>query len=348
MAALPPKWFPEHNNRKIKPLARALLYPYPAPTGDFYMQDGSLFLVPEGIRADKLRGRIPVLGVGSNCAPLQLRRKFRKEAFLQLGLKFDKEDFVPVTAATVKGVDVVFAAHLSSYCAVPATAVASLGTRVMLNIAWLNKDQLKVMDKSEGLKSASERLESASEGLKSASEGLKIASERLKSASEGLKSASEGLESASEGLESASEGLKSASERSKSAYNRICYNKGVVTHGCRPDGDDEVFNQSIYGYEACNGVLEIDGGAVAHAGIRAEGRHLPEMNQTMMFEKLRPLLDGVDMPGDMPLEEWINHMLKYGCQRIACAKVIKSMALPKTLGNPWEVVDDKICDCHNQ
>ena len=145
MAALPPEWFPEHNNGKIKPLARALLYPYPAPTGDFYMQNGSLFLVPEGIRADKLRGRIPVLGVGSNCAPLQLRRKFRK-------------GFVPVTAATLHNADVVFAAHLSSYCAVPATAVASPGTRVMLNIAWLNKDQLKVMDKSEGLKSASERL----------------------------------------------------------------------------------------------------------------------------------------------------------------------------------------------
>ena len=205
--------------------------------------------------------------------------------------------------------------------------------------------QAKGWGASEGLKSASERLESASEGLKSASE-------RLESASEGLKSASERLESASEGLESASEGLESASERLKSAYNRICYNKGVVTHGCRPDDDDEVFNQSIYGYEACNGVLEIDGGAVAHAGIRAEGRHLPEMDQTMMFEKLRPLLDGVDMPGDMlgdmPLEEWINHMLACKCQRIACAKELRSRALSKTPSSPWEVVDAKICDCHNQ
>ena len=290
MAALPPQWFPEHdNNDEIKPLARALLYPYPAPTGDFYMQNGSLCLVPEGIRADKLRGRIPVLGVGSNCAPLQLRRKFRKEAFLQLGLKFDKEDFVPVTAATLHNADVVFAAHLSSYCAVPATAVASPGTRVTLNIAWLDSDQFMIMNDTEDL---------------------------------------------------------------GGVYDLIGYEKGMVTHGCRPDGDDEVFHQPIYGYEACNGVLGIDGGAVAHAGIRAEGRHLPEMDQTMMFEKLRPLLNGVDMPGDMPgdmpLKKWINHMRKHKCQRIACAEELKSRALSKTPSSPWEVVDAKICDCHNQ
>ena len=280
MDALDPEWFPEHDNDgKINPLARALLYPYPAPTGDFYMQDGSLFLVPEGIRADKLRGRIPVLGVGSNCAPLQLRRKFRKWGF------------VPVTAATLRGADVVFAAHLSSYCAVPATAVASSGTRVMLNIAWLNKDQLKVMDKSEGLKSASEGLESA--------------------------------------------------------YDCICYNKGVVNHGCHPDGDDEVFNQPIYGYEARKGVLGIDGKAVAHMDIRAKGRHLPEMDQTMMFEKLRPLLNDGDMPGDMPLKKWITHMLGHKRQRIACADALEVMVL-KSTSNPWEVVDARIRGLHNQ
>ncbi len=255
MAALDPEWFPEHDNDgKINPLARALLYPYPAPTGDFYMQDGLLFLVPEGIRADKLRGRKPVLGVGSNRAPLQLR------------LKFDK-DFVPVTAATLHDADVVFAAHLSSYCAVAATAVASPGTQVMLNIAWLNKDQFKVMDESEGL---------------------------------------------------------------GRAYDRICYNKGMVTHGCHPDDDDEVFNQSIYGYEARKGVLGIDGKAVAHIDIRAEGRHLPEMDQTMMFEKLRPLLNDGDMPGDMPLEQWITHMLGCKRQRIACADALEAMVLKST------------------
>ena len=269
MAALPPEWFPEHdNNDKIKPLARALLYPYPAPTGDFYMQDGLPCLVPEGISADELRGRIPVLGVGSNRAPLQLRRKFRK-------------GFVPVTAATLHGADVVFAAHLSSYCAVAATVVASPGTRVTLNIAWLDSDQFMIMNDTEDL---------------------------------------------------------------GGVYDLIGYEKGMVTHGCRPDGDDEVFHQPIYGYEARNGVLGIDGGAVAHAGVRAEGRHLPEMNQTMMFEKLRSLLNGVDIP----LEQWINHMLKCGRQRIACAEVLRSRELPKTPSSPWKVMNARIRDFHNQ
>ena len=269
MAALDPEWFPEHDNDgEINPLARALLYPYPAPTGDFYMQDGSLFLVPEGIRADKLRGRRPVLGVGSNRAPLQLRRKFRK-------------DFVPVTAAILHGADVVFAAHLSSYCAVAATVVASPGTRVTLNIAWLDSDQFMIMNDTEDL---------------------------------------------------------------GGVYDLIGYEKGMVTHGCRPDGDDEVFHQPIYGYEARNGVLGIDGGAVAHAGVRAEGRHLPEMNQTMMFEKLRSLLNGVDIP----LEQWINHMLKCGRQRIACAEVLRSRELPKTPSSPWKVMNARIRDFHNQ
>lgn len=139
MTALPSEWFPGHEDGVITPLAQAMLYPYPAPQGDFFMVDGLPRLAPDGIGADALRGRVPVLSVGSNRAPLQLRRKFGPGASL------------PVTAAILHDVDIVFAASLSYYGAVPATGFPSQGARVALNIAWLDADQLSHMHDTEAL-----------------------------------------------------------------------------------------------------------------------------------------------------------------------------------------------------
>ncbi|MCE2516836.1 MAG: hypothetical protein J4F41_03160 [Alphaproteobacteria bacterium] len=136
---LDPDWFPEHTGGTICPRAQARLYPYPAPSGDFWMRNGLPELRPDGITADELAGRTAVISVGSNRAPLQLRRKFGLEAEL------------PVTACVLKDCDVVYAATLSYYCAAPATACPSPGTSVTLNITWLDDAQLLHMHDTEAL-----------------------------------------------------------------------------------------------------------------------------------------------------------------------------------------------------
>ncbi len=139
MSELPSKWFPDHINGEITPLAQAKGYPYPAPNVDFWMRDGLPELRPDGIRGVELEGRTPVISVGSNRAPLQLRRKFGPQALL------------PVTTCRLLDCDIVFAATLSFYCASPATACPSPGTVVDLNIAWLDDAQLLRMHETEAL-----------------------------------------------------------------------------------------------------------------------------------------------------------------------------------------------------
>lgn len=139
MSDLPKEWFPDHQDGVITPVAQAKLYPYPAPDVDFWMRDGVPILYPDGIPGDDLEGRTAVLSVGSNRAPLQLRRKFGEHATL------------PVTRCLLKDADIVYAATLSFYCASPATACPSPGTSVDLNIAWLDDDQLLDMHETEAL-----------------------------------------------------------------------------------------------------------------------------------------------------------------------------------------------------
>ena len=137
---LPQEWFPDHDETgQITPLSQAKSYPYPAPSGDFWMRDGLPELRPDGIVAAECQSRHPVISVGSNRAPLQLRRKFGAQATL------------PVTSCVLHDCDIVYAATMSYYCAVPATAFPSPGTKVTLNIAWLDDDQLQHMHATEAL-----------------------------------------------------------------------------------------------------------------------------------------------------------------------------------------------------
>lgn len=137
---LPEEWFPDHDaTGQITPLAQAKSYPYPAPQGDFWMRDGLPEMRPDGIKASECQSRHPVISVGSNRAPLQLRRKFGDDAQL------------PVTSCVLHDCDIVYAATMSYYCAVPATAYPSSGTKVFLNIAWLDDDQLTHMHATEAL-----------------------------------------------------------------------------------------------------------------------------------------------------------------------------------------------------
>ncbi|WP_438996169.1 hypothetical protein [Candidatus Puniceispirillum sp.] len=115
---------------------RALRYPYDAPSGAFILDSGRLKpLIDVGI----LDGRTAVLSVGSNRAPVQLRRKFGNDAV------------VPVTPAILHDCDIVHVAMLGYYGAVPCTAFPSEGCHVQLNVAWLDASQLAEMHRTEAV-----------------------------------------------------------------------------------------------------------------------------------------------------------------------------------------------------
>jgi len=117
-------------------IARALGYPYPAPTDDFILRAG----VAEDFDSRvSLTDRTPVLAVGSNRAPEQLRRKFGDHAV------------VPVTVARLAGHDVVYSAHMASYGSIPATLAPSPGTVVTVSLTWLTPAQLHHMHKTEAV-----------------------------------------------------------------------------------------------------------------------------------------------------------------------------------------------------
>jgi len=117
-------------------IARALGYPYPAPSGDYLYRDGGVEAFDDGMT---LSGRVPVLAIGSNRAPEQLRRKFGDNAL------------VPVTSARLRDHDVVYSAHMASYGSIPATLAPSPGTRVGVSLTWLTPHQLERMHETEAI-----------------------------------------------------------------------------------------------------------------------------------------------------------------------------------------------------
>ena len=114
---------------------RAISYPYFAPNYSFSFYKGKFI---KGI-CDDLNNRIPILSIGSNRSPYQLKRKF--------SLNQD----ICVTPATLIDSDIVYAASLSAYGSMPATQWPSKGTEVDLNVLWLNEEQLEIMHLSEAL-----------------------------------------------------------------------------------------------------------------------------------------------------------------------------------------------------
>ena len=114
---------------------RAIKYPYFAPDYSFSFNNGKFV---KGI-SDDLTNRIPVLSVGSNRSPYQLKRKF--------SLSQD----ICVTPAVLIDSDIVYAASLSAYGSIPATQWPSKGTKAALNVLWLTEEQLNIMHLTEAL-----------------------------------------------------------------------------------------------------------------------------------------------------------------------------------------------------
>ena len=95
-----------------------------------------------GERGAALTGnRVPVLAVGSNAAPAQLRRKLSTAGLATA---------VPVAAVIVDGLSVCVSAHVSKAGYVPATPVPDpLAKSQRMWVTWLAPDELQTMDKTE-------------------------------------------------------------------------------------------------------------------------------------------------------------------------------------------------------
>ena len=122
-------------------------YPFDPPTEPYlWSRQGPRKLDPSDERTTA--GRTPVLAIGSNAAPAQLDRKFGgKEWPWHDG----DEAEIPVTAATVDGVDIVYAAHLAPYGSIPATLCDVEGAVARTMVTWLTPRQLERMNQTERL-----------------------------------------------------------------------------------------------------------------------------------------------------------------------------------------------------
>ena len=85
------------------------------------------------------KDRVPILSIGSNRSPYQLKNKF--------GVK----ENLCVTPAKLYNSVIVYAASMSAYGSIPATQWPCQGSVSDLNLLWLNQDQLQIMHLSEGL-----------------------------------------------------------------------------------------------------------------------------------------------------------------------------------------------------
>jgi hypothetical protein len=115
-------------------IPRADDYPFPAPL-ERYVFTGSGEPPPFSIE-----GRLPVLALGSNASPLQLRRKFA-----------DLPGHIPVSRAVLFDHVVVYSAHFSSYGAIPATLHQHPGGIAFVALTWLDPEQLARMHESESV-----------------------------------------------------------------------------------------------------------------------------------------------------------------------------------------------------
>lgn len=84
--------------------------------------------------------RIPVLAVGSNASPAQVRRKLSAAGLWPV---------VPITAVEARGLSVGVSAHVSKAGYVPATPVHDPAAVSIMWVTWLDVDELAAMDVTE-------------------------------------------------------------------------------------------------------------------------------------------------------------------------------------------------------
>lgn len=118
-------------------LARAIAYPYEAPSRSFLQRNGEAHELPLG--GPDLSGRRPLLAYGANAAPSVLARKLAPERHTEL----------PVLRAELDDFDVVYSAHISPYGAVPSTLQRSTGTTVPVFVVYPTARQEELLSATE-------------------------------------------------------------------------------------------------------------------------------------------------------------------------------------------------------
>lgn len=120
------------------PRDRPLLYPGAWPS-DSGLLDGDRLLPLDRLVHDD---RVPVLAVGSNACPGQLRHKMDE---------FGIVSPIPMVRARVTGIEVGVSAHVSRMGYVSASPFHAPGRVRELFVTWLDAEQLSVIDASEGV-----------------------------------------------------------------------------------------------------------------------------------------------------------------------------------------------------
>ncbi|MGW5637859.1 hypothetical protein [Streptomyces sp. NPDC003832] len=120
------------------PRDHPLLYPGRWPSDSALLDGDRLLPLDRLVHPD----RTPVLAIGSNACPGQLRHKFDE---------FDIDSPVPMVRARVTGVEIGVSAHVSRLGYVSASPVHAPGRERELFVLWLNAEQLAVVDASEGV-----------------------------------------------------------------------------------------------------------------------------------------------------------------------------------------------------
>lgn len=132
---------------------RALGYPYDRPDGSWVLTgrtgDRRARPLADDELAAAVEGRVAVLAIGANAAPSQLTRKFADRSWGD----------VPVVATALADHDVVYAARVSEYGAVPATLWPCAGVTVSVHTTFLTAAQVARMDETEGLGLGYRRME---------------------------------------------------------------------------------------------------------------------------------------------------------------------------------------------
>ena len=135
----------DHTDRSLRALGLAeaprehpLLYPGRWP-GDSGLLDGDCFLPLDRLVHED---RTPVLAIGSNGCPGQLRHKMAEFGIMSP---------LPMVKARVTGVDAGVSAHVSRMGYVSASPVNAPDAVRELFVIWLDARQLAVIDASEGV-----------------------------------------------------------------------------------------------------------------------------------------------------------------------------------------------------
>lgn len=119
-------------------LALAKGYPFDTPGWSYLFRDGAAQPLETGVVSAALfSGRTPVIGHGSNRSPVQLRRKYGREAI------------IPVSRAWLGDYDVVYSAHVTQYGSIAANLRHTPGARVEIFVTWLDAPQLLRMHETE-------------------------------------------------------------------------------------------------------------------------------------------------------------------------------------------------------